>query len=208
MDNGRKKKEKTTRCKRCEDRKREKRRKNTQRSKEDSWEKGNSTQNTRGRRGKARKSRTFTDRTKKGSMNNEDMETSERRYEENRRESHSHNHSNRERLPWQRVRRPATLDNRPPSTWPNHAHVRAPIRIYEAANGVAGTKRDEQEEEKVTTTQLENEDITHPRQRFPNYDNDGCETDGTDDDWYGSGEEEGNEDGRGEKPAGTDENSQ
>ena len=139
-------------------------------------------------------------------MNNEDMETHNGRYEENRRESHSRHHSNGARLPWQRVRRPATLDNRPPSTWRNHAHVRAPLHIYEAASGISHTKHNEQEEEKVTTTQLENEDITHPRQRFPNYDNDRCETDGTDDDGNRSGEE-GNEDGRGEK-RGTDENSQ
>ena len=137
-------------------------------------------------------------------MNNEDMETHNGRYEENRRESHSRHHSNGARLPWQRVRRPATLDNRPPSTWRNHAHVRVPLHIYEGAGGISPTKHNEQTAEKVTTTELENKDIAHPRERFPNYDNGRFETDETDDE-NRSGEE-GNDDGRGEQN--TDENSQ
>jgi hypothetical protein len=89
----------------------------------------------------------------------------------------------RQRLePWQRVRRRATADNRPP--WAGrHAHVRLNTHIYDGERRLSSTSHTLSHNDDLTIgkekTELKQElqeqigeDTAHPRLRFPNYDSD------------------------------------
>ena len=128
-------------------------------------------------------------RTNVGERSRNNSASAYQRRDAKDRKTNSRRHSNQRSRPidlewmepWQRVRRRSTEDNRPP--WiDRHAHVRLNTHIYDGERRVSSTSHNTSYNpntnagaEKAELTKQESEesfveDTTHPRLRFPDYD--------------------------------------
>ena len=116
--------------------------------------------------------------------NANNMEMHNGRYVEDRTSTTRH-HSNRARLRWRRLRRRVPLDKRPRRTG-NHAYVRDSGRLYEGAGDISLTKHTERHTDATVNEEENTIDTRHPRERFPNYEEDSDEPEDGD---IGTGED-------------------